>query len=131
MQRHLIDTNLLLRFLLNDIPSQAQSVANLLKNPPGSLILTDVAFAELAWVMVSFYQFPKVDIIEKLFSILNMDILSLNKPLLSKTLKIYSENQIDYIDAYHAAVVSQDNLDSIFSFDKDFDKISSIKRQEP
>ncbi len=131
MQRHLIDTNLLLRFLLNDMPSQAQAVSNLLQNPPGVLIVTDVAFAELAWVLVSFYQFPKDEIIEKLYSILNMDILSLNKSLLSKTLKIYRDNQIDYIDAYHAAVVSQDSLASIYSYDRDFDKISTIKRQEP
>lgn len=131
MKKHLVDTNLLLRFLLNDIPSQSKAVFNLLQSPPGNLIITDVAFAELAWVMISFYQIPKEEIIEKLYSILNLNVLTINRPLLSETLKIYSKNSVDYIDAYHAALVGQSNLSGIYSFDRDFDKIPGIKRQTP
>src|SRR3989338_4694629 len=100
MRKFLLDTNLLLRFLTSDDHKKAKAVANLLKTSKDPLIVTDLAFAELAWVMASFYDFDK-------------------------------EQNIDFIDAYHAAYASLKSFDVIYSYDKDFDKVKGVKRIEP
>ena len=47
-----IDANIVLRFILRDVPAQTLKVTNLLKEaPPGSLVISDVVFAEVVWVL--------------------------------------------------------------------------------
>ena len=131
MRKFLLDTNLLLRFLTSDDPKKAKAVANLLKTLKDPLMVTDLAFAELAWVMASFYDFDKEQIINKLASILNFKKIRSNKKLLRKSLSIYAAHNIDFIDAYHAAYASLKSFDVIYSYDKDFDKVKGVKRIEP
>ncbi len=38
---------------------------------------------------------------------------------------------LDASDAYHAAVMRSNDIETIFSYDKAFDKIKSIRRKEP
>ena len=47
-------------------------------------------------------------------------------------LYIYSrKNNIDFIDAYNAAVMKHKNISSIYSYDKHYDKIPEIERLQP
>ena len=69
-----IDTNLLLRFLLNNLPQQADAVEDLLKRAAaGSVILTTnvMVIAELVWTCESFYKLSKQEIRDKVVMILN------------------------------------------------------------
>lgn len=131
MAKNLLDTNLLLRFLTDDDPKKAVAVEHLLKTSKQPLIVTDMAFAELAWVMASFYGFEKSTIIAKLASILDIEIIKTNKKLLRQSLVVYAKHNIDFIDAYHAAFMKLKSVDFIYSYDRDFDKVNSIKRLEP
>lgn len=127
----LLDTNLLLRFLIEDDIQKAQAVANLLETSKDKLIVTDMAYAELAWVMASFYKFPRKEIVEKLSSILNIKNLFLSRQLLADSLVIYSKYNIDFIDAYHAAFMKKRSMKNIYSYDRDFDKLKDLDRLEP
>ncbi len=131
MSKILLDTNLLLRFLTGDDPKKAKSVELLLKTSKQPLTVTDMAFAELAWVMVSFYGFEKSKIIAKLASILDMGTIKASKKLLRQSLVIYARHNIDFIDAYHAAFMKLKSYYAIYSYDRDFDKVAGLKRLEP
>lgn len=131
MPKILLDTNLLLRFLIGDNPKKANAVKLLLKTSRQQLTVTDMAFAELAWVMVSFYGFEKGKIIAKLASILDIESIKASKKLLRHSLVIYARHNIDFIDAYHAAFMKLKSYDAIYSYDKDFDKVAGLKRLEP
>ena len=131
MPKQLLDTNLLLRLLIGDNISRAKAVASLLENAESPLVVTDLAFAELVWTMSTFYKFPKAKIIEKLLTILNFQTLELNRSLLIDTFTIYSSYNIDFIDAYHVALMKRESITIIYSYDRDFDKIKDIKRIEP
>ncbi len=63
-------------------------------------------------------------------NISNLKILSVNEEMVKKAL-LYMENGLDTTDAFHVAVMDSDNTSVICSYDKAFDKIKTIRRQEP
>jgi predicted nucleic-acid-binding protein len=108
-----------------------EKIANYLKNPGTKFVLTDVAIAELVWVLLSVYTLPKETIIEKIEGLIELSNFILSKSLISRTLALYSQNNIDYIDAYLAAYAIENEITEIVSYDKDLNKIKSLKRVEP
>ncbi|MDO8570627.1 MAG: PIN domain-containing protein [Candidatus Daviesbacteria bacterium] len=128
----LIDSNLIVRYLIQDDPKKALAVRKLLENNKTTLLLTDIVIAELVWTLDSFYHLTRLEILEKLQSLLDLDSIKAHKELLSRSLQIYQAYNIDFIDAYLAAYCGEKkNIKGIYSFDKDFDKIKDIKRLEP
>ena len=68
-----IDTNCILRYLVDD--PEAATVEELLKNQQ-DIILPDIVVSELVWVLLSFYSWPKIKIIEvSIFSVNSIFIL--------------------------------------------------------
>lgn len=126
-----IDSNLILRFLLNDNPKQAKAVQRLFESSIEPIILTDIVFAEVVWVLTSFYKLPKIEIIPKLKILISTKAISANRKLLNSALSFYQLRNIDFIDAYLAAYCEEEKLRGIYSYDKGFDKIRTIKRFEP
>lgn len=127
----LVDSNLILRFLLKDHPKQSPQARKLFKNPHETLILTDIVVAEVIWILTSYYKFSKEDVAEKIYQLLKIPTLKTNMHTIVRTLHLYRNFNIDYIDAYLAAYCEKEKLEGIYSFDKDFDKINIIKLFEP
>jgi len=59
--RALLDTNILIRHLTGDPPSQAKRAMEFLRGSH-ELILTDLMFAEMVYVLESFYEVPRPEI---------------------------------------------------------------------
>lgn len=127
----LIDSNLLLRFLTNDDLTQAEAVEKLLKFSPEPILLPDVTITEVVWVLSSFYRLSKEEIAEKIYILLSSRNIECNKALLLRSLYFYRATNISFIDAYLAAYCEEENLEGIYSFDKDLDKIKEVKRFKP
>lgn len=125
-----IDTNLIIRFLLNDNPRQAASVKSLFSSQE-KLHLPELIVAEVVWVLQSVYKFPKSAIIEKLQQLIGLNIFICNKKLLNRSLALYKEYPVSYIDAYLTAFSIESRLEGLYSFDKGLDKVKGIKRFEP
>jgi len=130
-----IDTNILLRYLTGDDPEKFERCKDLFKQALEKkiiLLTSDMVIAELIWTLDSFYKVPKDEIIEKVTIIVNTPNLKIpNKKLLSEVLVLFSQENIDYIDAYNAVFMKSNSCAQIFSYDKDFDRIENIKRMEP
>ncbi|UCH97946.1 MAG: PIN domain-containing protein [Candidatus Aminicenantes bacterium] len=130
-----IDTNILLRYLTGDDPIKYERCRDLFKRVLEKKILlltSDMVIAELIWTLHSFYNVSKEEIIEKVTIMINTPNLKiLNKKLLSEALVLFSQENIDYIDAYNAVFMKNKGCTQIFSYDKDFDCIEDIKRMEP
>jgi predicted nucleic acid-binding protein len=135
MKAIFIDTNILLRYLTADDPEKFKRCKNLFKQALEKkiiLLTSDMVIAELIWTLDSFYKVPKDEIIEKVTIIVNTPNLKIpNKKLLSEVLVLFSQENIDYIDAYNAVFMKNNSCAQIFSYDKDFDRIENIKRMEP
>lgn len=127
----LIDANVIIRFLLKDHPIQSPAAKKILKNFQENLILSDVAVAEVIWLLTSYYNFSKEQAIEKIYPILSFPNIESNKSVLIRAFYFYRNFNIDYIDAYLAAYSEEEKLEGIYSFDKGLDKIKEIKRFKP
>lgn len=127
----LIDANLIIRYLTRDDPKKAHKVKKLLEDTNEELLLTDLTLAEIVWTLSSFYKFNKEEIIEKLQPLLIMENINCNRELLLRTLFFYKNYKLSFIDAYLSAYSMEEDLEGIYSYDRDFDKVKTVKRSEP
>lgn len=131
----IIDANIILRFLTNDIPKQADRCTGLLKRiESGSeeVWLPDLVLADIVWTLEKFYKQPKQRIQELLIPILELKGLRHNNKKISKlAFQLYVEKNIDWTDAFVAAQMITQKKCEIYSYDGDFDKVDGINRLEP
>lgn len=130
MPKILIDTNLIIRFLVNDDSEKASRVKKVLQEDKNTKILLDTVVAEIVWVLSSYYEQDKLSIIDKIRALIHVKTISCNKILLDRSLAIWENNNISFIDSYICATAQLKDL-KIYSYDLKFDKISSIIRVEP
>lgn len=130
MSRNLIDTNLIIRFLVNDDPRKVRRVEKLLKDKSNKNILLDTVIAEIIWVLSSYYSLNKKEVIEKIIALIHVETVECNSFLLSRALMLWEENNISYIDAYLTAVAELGNI-TLYSYDKKLTVIKTISVKEP
>ena len=130
-----MDTNVFLRFLLNDDPEKADACEMLFRkaiNGEEALFTTEMVIAEIVWVLESYYELSRSDIREKVEKILNTQNLDCpNREIIINSLAAYEVKNIDYIDAYNASILKTKGIDEVYSYDRHYDRITRIKRIEP
>ena len=130
MAKNLIDTNLIIRFLVNDDPQKVSQVERLLKDKSNKNVLLDTVIAEIIWVLFSYYSIEKEEVAEKIRALIHVDTIECNAFLINRALTIWEKNIISYIDAYLAAVAELGNM-TLYTYDKRLEAISTILVKEP
>ena len=134
MSTLLLDTNVIIRFLTGDHPTHSPRSRNLFARAAAgevSLVLTDLALAESAWVLQSFYQLDRAAIAAALKGVVeSIGVEVQNKAIQVNALRNFAQTGVNFVDAYHAAVAEAKSI-AIASFDRDFDQFAGIKRIEP
>lgn len=127
---YLLDTNIILRFLLADDPAQSPKATILMTNiaeGQTNAELKDFILLELAWVLEVSCQVPRREIADKLINVLNLSgIVNTNRSILIQALLNYKTTKIDLADCLLAAYSSPDR--PVISFDKDFRKLGAHLR---
>jgi len=125
----LLDTNILLRWLLRDDKSQTEAVDKFLRNSfriRDGLFVADLAFAEIVWVLEG-NETPLAQIAHIVRSILNKpEIECENRDRLFAAIALYEAHHVDFIDAYQAALVQEKRMEAVVSFDRDFAKLPVV-----
>ena len=125
----ILDTNLVLRYLLDD--PGASKIEKLLKKKE-KLLFPDMVFAEIVWTLDSYYSWDRSKIVDSLLAFIKLSSIKSNEVLLISSLDIFSKyKSFSFVDSYLVALMKEVGVDSIYSFDRDFDKIPGIKRVEP
>ena len=123
-----VDANIILRYLLDD--PEADSVERIFKKQK-EIFVADIVIAEVIWTFTTFYKWRKDRFIPKIKSFLSPDFIKADKKILNVALDIFEKYKIDYIDAYLISLMEKKKVQSIYSFDRDFDKVQSVRRIEP
>lgn len=122
-----IDANVILRFITGDPPEMTEKALKLMTRAEKgevALRLSHIVVAEVVWVLSFFYKFPKKEIAETMISFINADGIRPDNPdLLIQALKDMADNNVDFTDAYLAAL-ARTNEEGICSFDNDFGKLN-------
>lgn len=130
MPKNILDTNLIIRFLVNDDPQKAARVKKVLQESKTANILPDLVIAEIIWVLSSYYELDKDSIINKIRALIHVKTIDCNKTLLDQSLANWEKYNISFVDAYLISVAKLKGL-NIYSYDLKFDKVDGVIRQEP
>jgi len=130
-----LDTNIFIRFLTDDVPEKVDACEEIFKKAvekQETLFTTDLVIAEIVWVLESFYELQKNEIQDKVEKILNTpNLICPHKDLILNALILYSEKNIDYIDACNALILKENGIEELYSYDKHYDRIDWLTRLEP
>jgi len=130
-----LDTTIFIRFLTDDVPEKVDACEEIFKKAvekQETLFTTDLVIAEIVWVLESFYELPKNEIQDKVEKILNTpNLICPRKELILSALILYSEKNIDYIDACNASILKENGIEELYSYDKHYDRIDWLTRLEP
>jgi predicted nucleic acid-binding protein len=135
MKKALIDSNVVLRYLTKDPPRMAEAALRTLEDAQKGkilLILTPLTVAEIVWVLESFYDHSKAKIAETIGQFLFCDGLEVEDlDLLVEALSLYQGKNLDFADAFLAAVALRRGPQAVYSFDQHFNRIPGVTRLEP
>lgn len=93
----IIDTNMILRFLLRDNEQMADTAAEIIDNE--SVIVTNEIIAEAVYVLSGVYKIGRREISNALLEFIFIDNVKAKEHMvLSKALNIYTENNLDFVD---------------------------------
>ena len=128
---YLIDTNIILRYLLDDhkhfsVKAKAflQDVAKGAKKAE----LPSIVVVECIYAMEEFYEIPKNEIVDKLSRILNFkNIVNPEKHEILEALVKYKDYSADIVDCILAAQSSPNRV--VISFDKDFERLKAFEEK--
>ena len=135
MAERFLDTNVLLRHLLQDQPAQSANATRYLAaiEAGGAKVrIADTVIFETVFTLQRQYGVRKPKIRDTLLPLIDLSgIILPGKRRLREVFDLYLTYKISFADAYHAVLMKRLRLSEIVSYDRGFDKISSIKRVEP
>ena len=129
----LVDTNLLLRSILQDDIAQTKATRVFFDRAQKNkvpLVIHELAIAEVAWVL-SKRDWSRdqigISILEicadERFAVRDMEVIE-------AATNLYIGNNVSFIDAFQAAFANIHGMQGVLSFDRDFDKLGT-KRIDP
>ncbi|MGO0058822.1 PIN domain-containing protein [Brevibacillus fluminis] len=126
--RHLLDTNILIRYLTNDHETHSPQALQLMRRAvDGELVLylDSLVLAESVWVLQKVYEFPRNKIATTLMRLVEFEgIESPDKRSMTLALQLYEQHNVDYADAYLAAKAEIMGDIQVVTFNtKDFNKL--------
>ncbi len=130
-----LDTNILLRHLLDDEPVQsARATACLMRVERGELTVrtSDLVIFETVVTLQRTYRRSKSEIRDVLLALLELPGIVLpGKRDYRRVFDLYVGGNLPFADANHIVLMQRLGLDEIVSFDRDFDSIPGIRRVAP
>ena len=103
-----LDTNVLVRLIVQDDERQAMAVSRLLEQQvrrSGSLWVAVTVMLELEWVLRSRYKFTKADVIRAFSSLLTtIELIFESEKALEQALASYEEGGADFGEYLHLAL---------------------------
>jgi predicted nucleic acid-binding protein len=126
-----LDTNVLIRHLTGDPPVQARRATAYLRRA-NEVLLPDLILAEVVSVLESFYEVKRQRLAELARAIVGFPaVVVVDEPLLLRALEVYEVERLDFADAYLVASAEASGVGAIASFDREIDRVATVRRVEP
>jgi predicted nucleic-acid-binding protein len=124
------DTNVVLRYLLRDIPEQFTQAADFfeqVRTGRKKMLFLESVLVECLYILTRFYKVPKKEAAEALSGLIQYKgVVNRDKAALSAALSMYGENNLDPVDCILLARARHDAM-QVFSFDKALLKAAARK----
>ncbi len=126
-----VDSNIFLQYLTNNKTALTDKIELIFQKALTGkikLITNEIVIAEIICILESFYKREKNEIEIIVSTILNTRGLEVKSAhLLFKALNIYASKDIDFIDAFNAVYMEDNQMDSILTMDNEhFSRIDNL-----
>ena len=124
-----LDTNIILRFLLRDVPDQSAKAVQVIAG--SGCYITDAAVTETVFVLEKVYEASRDSIAISLRTFLSFPSLHSNSNLLSDMLELYEKHEaLSIVDCY-LAVEAETGGNQLVTFDRKLLKHGGSHVTEP
>jgi predicted nucleic-acid-binding protein len=117
-----LDTNVLVRFLVEDDPAQTRRATSLIERAvkaDDELFITDIVLCELVWVLSGAYAFGRPDIVNTLKDLARARHLRFpDSDALVRALNAYERGRGDFADYLIREQARRAGCDGVATFDK-------------
>lgn len=114
-----LDTNVLLRLVLNDIPDQNAAVLHMLASRPGEFHVADIAIIEMAFVLGRAYEFTREQVAEVIWGIMDQPRIICNRQLFETVLPLYSKrSSLSFEDCCLSVYAQLQDAVPLWTFDQ-------------
>lgn len=123
-----LDTNLLLRYLLADIPEQTDRASKIIRD--STCYVTDVVVTESIFVLERVIGMERSDIVHLVSAFLSLPNIVYSGYLLDETLDLFGKKpSLSFVDCY-AATESKIYKNTLYTFDKQLVKHGGTQVRE-
>lgn len=131
-----LDTNILVRHLVEDIPEQAIRATALMEGVASGrtgIRLPDTVVFEAIYILQRVYSIPKMEITDELSTIIkHPGVILDHKESVLHALEFWrGVGSLSFADCYHLALAADLGFTEIYSFDKKMDRYPGVARIEP
>lgn len=129
-KRRLVDTNLIVRYLVQDHEKHAKAAGRLLEACDRGevvIVVLPAVLAECVFVLESFYEHPRADIASALSRLVSSPGIEISEVAIHlDALDRYKRTKIHFVDCLIAATAAAENV-AVASFDQDFRKFTDVR----
>jgi predicted nucleic acid-binding protein len=132
----LIDTNILARLLLNDIPDHYARVVALFETAPHDeleLFAPSSVFIELSYLLTNTKGVPKGEAAAMMLEVITLPGLVVeHAAAVESALRFWSrQGPLSFTDCYHLALTRHLGMSQIYTFDQKMSRFPGVERVEP
>ncbi len=125
-----VDTNILVRWIVNDDPAQVarvQALFEAVRADSAGLLVPCTVTLELEWVLRHRYRLDKSVVLRVFTALLETQELAFdNHPAVERALHAYRSTQADFADCLHAGLCSAAGQAPLLSFDARAAKLADV-----
>jgi predicted nucleic-acid-binding protein len=128
-KRRLVDTNLIVRYLVQDHEKHAKAAGKLFDACDRGdvvIVVLPAVLAECVFVLESFYEHPRGDIASALGRLISSPGVEIDAAINLDALDRYRKTKVHFVDCLIAATAATENV-PVASFDQDFRKFTDVR----
>ena len=128
-KRRLVDTNLIVRYLVQDHEKHAKAAGKLFDACDRGdvvIVVLPAVLAECLFVLESFYEHPRGDIASALGRLISSPGVEIDAAINLDALDRYRKTKVHFVDCLIAATAATENM-PVASFDQDFRKFTDVR----
>jgi predicted nucleic acid-binding protein len=128
-KRRLVDTNLIVRYLVQDHEKHAKAAGKLFDacdHGDVVIVVLPAVLAECVFVLESFYEHPRGDIASALGRLISSPGVEIDAAIHLDALDRYRKTKVHFVDCLIAATAATEDM-PVASFDQDFRKFSDVR----
>ena len=128
-KRRLVDTNLIVRYLVQDHEKHAKAAGKLFDACDRGdvvIVVLPAVLAECVFVLESFYEHPRGDIASALGRLISSPGVEIDAAINLDALDRYRKTKVHFVDCVIAATAANENM-PVASFDQDFRKFTDVR----